>query len=140
MIKKNRQVLRITIATRKMRLNLLLIKKHMNRLKTMLSGARKLILSSIWNAPWILLTSVVILVTSPAVEYLSMSENEKRWILVYMASLRLAARPVEEYAAKRAAKMPNKVLKKAIRSIRAPYLYTSGIFPALIPLSIRDSK
>ena len=122
MIKKKRQVLRITIATRKMRLNLLLIKKHMNRLKTMLSGARKLILSSIWNAPWILLTSVVILVTSPAVEYLSMSENEKRWILVYMASLRLAARPVEEYAAKRAANIPKRVLKKAIRSIKPPYL------------------
>ena len=98
------------------------MKKHITRLKTRLSGALKLTRSNIWNAPWMLLTSVVILVTSPAVEYLSMSEKEKRWMLVYIASLRLAARPVEEYAAKRAAKMPNTMLKKAIRSIRRPYL------------------
>ena len=86
-----------------------------------------------------MLTSVVILVTSPAVEYLSISENEKDWIFSYIAILRFAASPDEEYAANRAARMPKSVLKHAIRSISPPYLYTSGMLPAFIPLSIKEA-
>ncbi len=60
----------------------------------MFSGARNEIRSSIWNALWMLDTSVVIRVTRPAVENLSMSEKEKRWMFSYIARRRFAARPV----------------------------------------------
>ena len=39
-------------------------------------------------------TSVVIRVTRPAVENLSISEKEKRWMFSYIARRRFAARPV----------------------------------------------
>ena len=89
-------MLRTTIAMRNMILSLPLMKKHMNKLNSIFRGALKLMRRSIWKAFWILLTSVVILVTRPAVEYLSISENEKVWIFSYIAILRLAASPDEE--------------------------------------------
>ena len=91
-----RNVERTTIATRNTRLSFPLMKKHMNKAETMLSGARNDVRSSIWNAFWMLLTSVVMRVTSPAVLNLSISEKEKRWIFRYMASRRFAASPVLE--------------------------------------------
>ena len=138
-IRKNRQALKMSMAIKKTRLSFGLMKKHMKRLNIKFSGALKLILRSIWNAPWMLLTSVVILVTRPAVEYLSMSEKENLWMFLYMASRRLAARPVDEYAPKRADRMPKSVLKKAIKSIMPPYRKTSDMFPALIPLSMSEA-
>ena len=82
------------MATRKMILSFLCIRKHIPSAETMFSGARNDTRSSIWKAPWMLDTSVVIRVTSPAVENLSMSENEKRWMFSYIARRRFAARPV----------------------------------------------
>ena len=89
-----RNTLRMTIATRKMILSFLWMRKHIARAETMFSGARKEVRSSIWKAFWMLDTSVVIRVTRPAVENLSMSEKEKRWMFSYIARRRFAARPV----------------------------------------------
>ena len=93
-IRNARKTLSTTIATRKMILSFLWMRKHIARAETMFSGARKETRSSIWKALWMDDTSVVIRVTRPAVENLSMSENEKRWMFAYIASRRFAARPV----------------------------------------------
>ena len=122
MIIRVRSVASITIATRKITLSLGFMKKHITTLDIRFKGALNETLRSIWMAFWMLDTSVVILVTRPAVEYLSMSENENLWILRYMASLRLAATPVDEYAANRPARIPNRRLRKAIRTMYEPYL------------------
>ena len=61
-------------------------------------------------------------VTSPLVEYLSMSWNEKVCMFLYMALLRLAAKPVEAYADTRPAMMPKKSERKAMPTIISPYL------------------
>ena len=91
---QERKVPNTSMAARKMILSRGWITKHMARADTRFSGARKVTRSSIWKALWMLETSVVMRVTRPAVEYLSMSEKEKRWMFWYMASRRLAARPV----------------------------------------------
>ena len=59
-------------------------------------------------------------VTRPAVEYLSMFENEKFWMFRYIAERRLAAKPVEAVAEKRPAMMPKNRLSKAIPTISTP--------------------
>ena len=84
----------MTIATRKMILSFLWMRKHIAKAETMFSGARNEVRNSIWKAFWMLDTSVVIRVTRPAVENLSMSEKEKRWMFRYIARRRFAARPV----------------------------------------------
>ena len=85
----------MTKAMMKMTLILASMTKHMQMLKSIRRGALTVILSSCWKALCKLETSVVILVTSPDVLNLSMSEKENVCMLVYMASLRLAAKPVE---------------------------------------------
>ena len=64
--------------------------------------------------------SVVILVTKPDVENLSMLENEKVCIFSYIASLKLQAKPVDASAAYFPAKAPNSKLNIAITSISPP--------------------
>ena len=61
-------------------------------------GARIAILRSIWYAFWMLVTSVVSLVTRLEDENLSMLAKEKVWILSYMAFLRFLAKPVAAFA------------------------------------------
>ena len=69
--------------------------RHIKIDSTSLKGARTLILRSCWKALCNEFTSVVILVISPEVAYLSISEKASRWMLRYMAERRLAANPVE---------------------------------------------
>ena len=113
---------RKTMATRKMSDSLPFIIRHIMNENTRFRGALNEVRSSIWVAFWILETSVVMRVTRPAVLYLSMSLKEKRWMLRYIASRRLAARPVLPKAAKRAARTPNRRLRSARATIIPPYL------------------
>ena len=85
----------MTAAMIKIRLICPLMTKHMTMLDSIEKGARMLVRSSIWKAFCRFDTSVVMRVTRPEVEYLSMSLNAKRWMLRYMARRRLAAKPVE---------------------------------------------
>ena len=96
------------------------MKKHMNIEHSSISGARTAMRSIIWKAFWMLVTSVVIRVTRPAVENLSMLEKEKVCTLQYMASRRLQAKPVDARAEKRPAATPKQRLHKASASISAP--------------------
>ena len=59
-------------------------------------------------------------VTSPAVENLSMFENEKVCTLQYMASRRLQAYPADALAENRPASTPKHRLNKASASISRP--------------------
>ena len=79
----------MTSATTKMRLIFMLIKMHMKTLKIKLSGARTEMRRICWKALCKFDTSVVMRVTSPADENLSMLEKEKVWILRNMALRRL---------------------------------------------------
>ena len=65
------------MAIRKMEDRLGLMKKHITMLQISMRGARTATRRIICQAFWILVTSVVIRVTSPAVLYLSMLEKEK---------------------------------------------------------------
>ena len=67
---------RNAMATTKIRASGPPIMQDMNRANTRCTGARTHIRSIIWNAFCTLVTSVVIRVTRPAVENLSMLENE----------------------------------------------------------------
>ena len=58
-------------------------------------------------------------------------------MFVYMASLKLAAKPAEALAAWLPAKKPSDNVPMAITNINVPYFVTLDIFPASIPLSIR---
>ena len=73
--------------------------KHITILHIIISGALTAILRSIWYAFCTLVTSVVIRVIRPAVLYLSILENAKFCILVYIPSLKLQAKPVDALAA-----------------------------------------
>ena len=105
-------------------------------LKIRFRGARTDTRSSIWNAFWRLLTSVVMRVTSPDELNLSMLENENVWMLRNMASRKLRANPDDALADERPARMPNVMLSAASTSISAPYLYTLPMLPAEMPSSI----
>ena len=59
-------------------------------------------------------------VTRPAVEYLSMLANEKRWMLRYMPSRRFAAKPVEAWDAVCAQTVPKTSDSIASAIIRKP--------------------
>ena len=109
-----------TMAARKIRLSRTLMKKHMNIEQTSISGARTAMRRIIWKAFCRLVTSVVMRVTSPAVENLSMLENEKVCTLQYMASRRLQANPAEARAENRPASTPAHKLTSASASISRP--------------------
>ena len=83
------------MATTKMMLIRTSMRKHMKMLEIMRKGALTEMRNNCWKAFCRLFTSVVMRVTSPEVLNLSMSENEKVWILRYIASRRLLAKPVE---------------------------------------------
>lgn len=83
-----------------------------------------------------LLTSVVMRVTSPAVEYLSMSEYANLWMLEYIASLRFVARPEDEYAPQKPDRMPNRSPAQDIRIMIPPYFQTFPISLALMPFKL----
>ena len=68
--------------------------RHIRIDSTSLKGALTLMPSICWNALCSEFTSVVIRVMSPEVAYLSISEKASRWIFLYIAFLRLAAKPV----------------------------------------------
>ena len=76
-----RPIPRITSPIMNIRVSFTLIRKHMTMLRIIIMGARTAILIVIWKAFWTFVTSVVILVTRPAVLNLSMLENEKVWML-----------------------------------------------------------
>ncbi len=99
-----------TMAARKIRLSRTLMKKHMNIEQTSISGARTAMRRIM----------VVMRVTSPAVENLSMFENEKVCTLQYMASRRLQAYPADALAENRPASTPKHRLNKASASISRP--------------------
>ena len=67
---------RKTMATRKMPVRWGLMATDMMRAKTRWTGARTHMRVSIWKAFWTLVTSVVMRVTRPAVENLSMLVKE----------------------------------------------------------------
>ena len=69
--------------------------RHITTLSMRRKGARTVTRRICWKAFCRLLTSVVMRVTNPDVENLSMSWNEKVWMLRYMAWRRLLAKPVE---------------------------------------------
>ena len=71
--------------------------------------------------------------------YLSIFENENVWMFSNIASRRFFAKPVEERAANRPARMPKSRENMAMHSIADPYFRTFCMFPAVIPLSIRDA-
>lgn len=108
------------IAKRKIVLSLGLMKKHMHMLRISIMGDRTATLRDIWYAVCMLVTSVVILVTRPAVLNLSMLEKEKVWIFSYIASLKFAAKPDDASAPKRPACTPKYRLKNASTSMIAP--------------------
>ena len=111
---------RITIATMKIMLSRESMTRHMTMERTSRNGARTVTRKICWNAFCRLLTSVVMRVTRPAAENLSISENEKRWMLRYIAFRRLLAKPLDAYDAKRPARMPKARLRNAIPSMMAP--------------------
>ena len=69
------------------------IRKVITMALTSMIGALTQIRIDIWNACCTFITSVVILVTSPAVENLSILEKENVCIFSYMACLRFMAKP-----------------------------------------------
>ena len=109
-----------TSAARKIRVSLTLIMKHIVMLRISMRGALTAMRIIIWKAFSMLVTSVVILVTRPAVLKRSMFENENACILSYIASRRLDANPVDATAAVRPAFTPKKRLMKASTSIIPP--------------------
>ena len=60
--------------------SLALCRKAMMRANTRVQGARKAMRTTIMKACWTLVTSVVMRVTRPAVENLSILEKEKSWM------------------------------------------------------------
>ena len=93
----------------------------------------------IWNAFCRLVTSVVIRVTRPAVENLSMLEKENRWMFSYIASRRLPAKPVDASAAKRPAKMPRASATAATRNVSRPYFKIAPISFLEMPSSMMNA-
>ena len=87
--------LRMISATRNTSDSRASIMRHMRIDNTSLNGALTLTPISCWKALCSEFTSVVMRVTRPAVEYLSMSEKASRCMLRYIAERRLAANPVE---------------------------------------------
>ena len=73
--------------------------KHMTMLQISVIGALTAIRRIIWYAFCMFVTSVVILVTRPAVLNLSILEKEKVCIFRYILSRRLQANPVDALAA-----------------------------------------
>ena len=127
---------RNTIATRNTMVSERLTMEAMISAKTRWTGARTHMRSIIWNAFCRLVTSVVIRVTRPAVEYLSMLENEKCWMFSYIASRRLPAKPVDAVAANLPASTPSSRAMAATRKVSRPYLTTAFISPFSIPWSM----
>ena len=84
-----------TTATAKIELSDGLMVRHITTLMMSIIGGRTAMRMIIWNAFWILVTSVVIRVIRPAVENLSIFAKEKVWILSYMLRRRFAANPVD---------------------------------------------
>ena len=111
---------RITSAPRKIRLIFGLITMHITNAMIIISGARTAMRIIIINAFCRFVTSVVIRVTSPAVEYLSILEKENVWIFAYMESRRFAAKPVEASEANTPPRIPNKRLANAMISMISP--------------------
>ena len=85
-----------------------------------MSGERTAMRMSIMNAFCTLVISVVILVTRPGTLNLSMLENEKVCMLLYIDSRRLAAKPAEALAANLPARAPKTRLKKAMTTMSMP--------------------
>ncbi len=109
-----------TIATMKMSESRGSMTRHITTDSTRRNGARTVMRKICWNACCRFCTSVVMRVTSPDVEYLSMSEKAKRWMFLYIARRRLAAKPVEATADVRPAAMPSARLMNAISNISPP--------------------
>ena len=124
------------IATRKIVLRSGLITKHIITEIVSISGGRTAIRMIIWNAFCTFVTSVVIRVTRPAVENLSILEKENSCICRYISARRFFAKPVAAAAAWRPAWKPKNRLQKAIMTISPPYFNTAFILPALIPWSM----
>ena len=87
------------IAPTKIRLSSRLMTKHITMELMSVIGARTAMRMHIEKAFCRLFTSVVMRVMRPAVENLSMLENENVWMLVYIASRRLAEKPDAAVAA-----------------------------------------
>ena len=113
-----------------------LMAEAMRSAKTRCTGARTHMRSIIWKAFCTLVTSVVMRVTRPAVEYLSMLEKEKCWMFSYIASRRLPARPVEASAANLPASTPSSSAMAATRKVSRPYLMTAFMSPFSMPWSM----
>ena len=67
-----------------------------------------------------LVTSVVILVTRPAVEYLSIFAKEKDWMFSNIAVLRFLAKPADAFAPNTPPIAPPNSATSAQSSIRPP--------------------
>ena len=105
----------------------------MMREMIIMNGARTAMRITIMNAFCTFVTSVVILVTRPGVEYLSMLENENVWIFSYIDCRRFAANPVEASEAKVPDMMPKNRLAKAMSSMIRPKCSTLSRLPPSIP-------
>ena len=91
---------------------------------TSMIGALTQIRIDIWNACCTFITSVVILVTSPAVENLSILEKENVCILSYIACLRFMAKPELALDAVLPDSTPKNSASPAITIIAAPIRHT----------------
>ena len=107
-------------ATRKMTLIFGLTLTAITAAAIIMAGARTAIRVIIWKAFWTLVTSVVSLVTRPAVEYLSMLAKLNSWMFRNMAARRFAAKPEEAVAAVVPARMPASSPSAARPTISAP--------------------
>ena len=83
-----------------------------------------------------MVTSVVMRVTRPAVEYLSIFANEKDWMFSNIARRRFFAKPADAFAPYTPPIAPAKSAISAHRSIHSPVMMICFILPLLMPSSI----
>ena len=116
-----------------------LIVKEIIMAKIRLAGALIHILKIIWYEFCTLVTSVVSLVTRPAVLNLSILEKENVCILLYIPSLRFLANPAEALAPYLPPISPAKSPTRAAINIMPPTIRICLISLFSIPSSTRDA-
>ena len=110
---------------------------HITRDTMRVSGARVAMMMLAWKAFWTLVTSVVILVTRPAVEKRSMFAKVNLCTFSKSASRRFAARPQEASEPREPESTPMTSASPEHASITAPHRVTCPMSPAEMPRSMR---
>ena len=116
-----------------------LMKKDIAMAHSMVAGARIAMRRIIWYAFWMLVTSVVSRVTSPAVLNLSMLEKAYVCMFSNIAFRRFLPSPIEALEPNFAPIHPEKSDKRAARIIHAPMIKMWWVSPLFTPSSMMDA-